>query len=533
MRVMLVSMEILVDKLPTYAGGMGILSGDFLLSASELGYNVYGVTFVYNKGYVEYEMEENKLVPREEEYDPIEFLKLEREEFKINTREFPIYFRVWSYKLGKNKVFFIDTNVPENPKELRNLTSRLYIENSLDEKILKYILLGLGSLEISEKLGLKIDKFHLNEAHAGFLPVELYKRLGEIEKIREKVVYTNHTVLAHAHEEFDYNLVEKYYEIPQRIKEISGDKFRPYRILWNLSSKFNCVSWKHRMVYKRVFPESDPIYITNGVHHVRWVSDEIAGVFDEYLPGWRENPSLLSYAGIIPLKELERAKKNSKELFVEYINSNAYLTREFDTNGIILTVRRRFTEYKRITMPIWDKGWIEYLSRKYDVQILFSGVAHPKDQTAREEMKRILDAMSSYDVKIALIPRRGVVLERFLISGSDLWLHTSKPPLEACGTSWMRAGINGVPSLSSRDGGVIEIIKDGYNGWLFGEDSYDWNYPNWGGFDDFKRKMEEIAWIYREDRERYLDVCRNAIKTIGPLFNSHRMVKEYFVRLYM
>ena len=185
-------------------------------------------------------------------------------------------------------------------------------------------------------------------------------------------------------------------------------------------------------------------------------------------------------------------------------------------------------------MILWRLNELEDIDKKYKIQILISGVFHPKDTYVKDAIKWILDTMETLNTPIAIILKRGVELEKYIISGSDLFLHIPRPPFEACGTSWMRAGINGVPTLSSRDGGVIEAIIDGYNGWLFGENRMDPYSPYNEESDivDFYNKLREILELHRNSYKEFLKVGINAIKTIGSLYNSYRMFSEYVFKAY-
>jgi len=527
-----ISAEFAIENLPTYAGGLGILAGDILYTANDLKFPLYGVTFVNKKGYARYKIVGKEIIEEEEEYEPIEFFNNLDVTLSINLKNVNIYFTVWEYPLEYSKLFLIDTDIPKNPPEFRKLTNRLYVEDTAEEKLLKDLLLGLGALKIFEAFKIEINKFHINESHAGFLAIELLKRYQNINLVKEKIVFTTHSPIA-GHDIFDYNLVEKYYDIPDYIKNISPDRLNLTKILIKLSSYSNAVSWKHKKVSEKILSEKLD-YITNGVYHKRWVNKKIAELYDKYIPNWRENPANFIYAANINLKEFKEIKKILKKDLVEYINANAHLNKSFNENKIIISIRRRLTEYKRFHMILWRLNELEEINRKYHIQILLSGVFHPKDTYVKDAIKWILDIMSTTDIPIGIILKRGIELEKYIISGSDLFLHTPRPPFEACGTSWMRAGINGVPTLSSRDGGVIEVIIDGYNGWLFGENRIDPYslYNEEADIKDFYNKLKEILNLYKNSYEDYLKVCINAIKTIGSLYNSYRMFSEYIAKAY-
>ncbi len=537
--VVFVAMEIYVDGLPTYAGGLGLLAGDLLLSAADVGYPMAGVTLLHERGYVWHEVVGGKVVDRDEPYDPLELLEPLDVKLKLELRSGPLHLRVWRRAVkgvgGEVPVYFLDANVAENPPPLRALTSRVYIEGSWEERLLKELALGLGALQLVEELGLEARKFHLNESHAGFLALELLKRSGDPRLVRERVVFTTHTPLPHGHEEFEYELVEKHYEVPPLAKELSPGKLRMTRLLEALAGYYNCVSHKFSRVHELLFPGSKPDYITNGVHHARWVHARVAELYDRYLPGWRGEPGALSRAVSIPLGEAAEAKRRCKEELVEYVNSRGYSNGTFEPGKLLAAARRRITGYKRLTLVLRDPEALEGLAKRYGLQLVFSGTVHPADASGKAELAKILDAASTLShTRIAFVGHRSASFERLVAAGADLWLHTPRPPFEACGTSWMRAALNLTPTLASRDGGVLEAIVDGHNGWLFGKNALLPSEPLDEGAEagELYAKLAEIAELYASDPKRYLLTCLRAAATIGPYFNSHRALSEYAARAY-
>ena len=522
-----ISNEILIKEISGYAGGLGILSGGLLSSARDLGYPMLGITFVNKGGYVQHKIENGKVVDYEDPYDPDDYFRKLKRTFSIELKGKKIYFRLWEDKLSEDvKIYFIDTDVEDNDEFIKKLTYRLYVDGSEEQKILRRFLLALGTLKIIDSLTIPIKKFHLNESHCGFIALELYKRYLDEDKVREKIVFTTHTPLPHGHEKFPYSLVEKYYDVPSEIKEKFPNELNMSRILHYFSSYRNCVSWKHRETLRRQnFIGFD--YITNGVH-TKWVEEEMRNLYDRYIPGWFYNPKKFIDAGSIPLKELGKAKSETKEQLLNFINENAYLNKEFDKEGILVVIRRRITRYKRNDMFLWNVEKIEELGKRYGLQFYVSGTTHPYDVEGKGMIMNLLDKASTLNnVKIALHFKNGKKYERIAIAGGDLFLHTSIPPLEACGTSWMRAAFNAVPSISSKDGGIIEVLIDGYNGWLFGKNRFNAKWDE--SSDEFFKKFEEVLSISKEE---YLEISRNALKTIAPMFSTNRALKEYINRAY-
>lgn len=534
------AMEIYVDQLPTYAGGLGLLAGDLLLSAADLGYPMVGVTLLHERGYVWHDVVGGRVFDRDEPYEPLEWHELLDVKLKVELLSGPLHLRVWRHTVkgvrGEVPVYFLDANASENPPALRALTSRVYIEGSWEERLLKELALGLGALQLVEELGLEVRKFHLNESHAGFLALELLKRSGDPELVRRKVVFTTHTPLPHGREEFDYELVEKHYQLPPLVKKLSPGKLKMTELLEALAGYYNCVSQKFSKVHEALSPGSKPDYVTNGVHHARWVHRWVAELYDKRLPGWRLEPGVLSRAVSIPPNEVVEAKRKCKEELVEYVNSRGYANGTFEAGKLLAAARRRITGYKRVTLVLRNPEALEKLAKRYGLQLVFSGTVHPADGSGKAELSRILDAISTLShTRVAFLGHRSAGLEKLVAAGADLWLHTPRPPFEACGTSWMRAALNMTPTLASRDGGVLEALVDGHNGWLFGANALLPSEPidEDGEARELYAKLAEIAELYERAPQRYAVISARVAATVGPYFNSHRALSEYAARAYL
>ncbi|MEM4606541.1 MAG: alpha-glucan family phosphorylase [Thermofilaceae archaeon] len=537
--IVFVAMEIQLEGLPTYAGGLGLLAGDLLQSAADLGVPLIGVTLAYDRGYVWHEIVDGRVMDRDEPYEPASCCEKLDLRLRIDLKTGPIHLAVWRRTLrgagGEVPVYLLDARVPENPPHLRGLTSRVYIEGSREERLLKMLCLGLGALQLVEMLGLNVRKFHLNESHAGFLAIELLKRGGDPGEAKRRVVFTTHTPLPHGHESFSYDLVEKHYDVPEMVKKLSPDKLVMTRVLAELAGYYNCVSRKFSLVHRLLFPGSNPDYITNGVHHVRWTHPAVASFYDKWAPGWRGEPGRLYRVLSAPLEEVVAVKQKCRKELAEYASSRGYVNRELDPRAFTIAARRRITGYKRLSLILRDRELLDQLGKRYGIQLVFSGTVHPDDQSGREELSRILDAISTLShVRIAFIGWREASIEKLTAAGADLWLHVPRPPYEACGTSWMRAALNLTPTLASRDGGVLEALIDGHNGWLFGKDVLSPSEPLSDEEDarELYSKLLEILELRERSYRAYALVCARAAATIAPHFNSHRALCEYVSRAY-
>ena len=527
-KVIVVSMEILVDNQPNYAGGLGMLAGDFIRSSFELGLPIAWISLFYRNGYVKHEISGKKIL------DLPEFVNVDQYEkvceISFDLKNIHVEGEVLRFKKSNLPIYFIDVS-KNNNELLKRVNERVYIENSIDERIIKELVLSLGTLAFIEKMNWKVEKIHMNESHSAFIAIELFKKIGDIRKIAKKLVFTTHTPLPHGHEKFDYKIVEKYYEIPSFIKKISPKLLNLSKIANYFSSFTNAVSYKHAIVAKRLTPELRNIeWITNGVHHLTWSTNHTKEVFDKYLGNWKKEPALLNYASIIPLNEIFKMKEANKKEMINFLNENGINSSTLEENDFTITARRRITGYKRLGLIINSIEKLEDLGKKYGLQVVISGVAHPKDYEAKSLIKKFLDVVSVLKyAKLSLYLKKGYESEKIIVAGGDLLLHTPLPPFEACGTSWMRASLNAVPVLASRDGGPLEGIIDNYNGFLFGRNLLEPRSIN--EYPEFITKLEEIAKLWKENRKKYLEISRNAIR-LTAWFNSHRMVREYWVRAY-
>ncbi len=530
-KVVFLSNEILIGDIPAYAGGLGILSGGLLSAARDMGFPMIGITFVYNKGYVRHEIKNGRILFLPDEYNPADFFRKIEKKFFIKLKNIRIWFVAWEYKLSEDvAVFFIDTNIKENPPHLRKLTERVYIEENEEERILKRLLLSLGALTLVEGLGINVKKFHINESHCGFLAIELLKRLKSPEAVRKKLVFTTHTPLPHGHEKFSYAIIERYYELPREVKLLSPGILDMTRVVSVLAGYKNAVSWKH---WKLLKSQKSFIgdYITNGVH-TKWVEDPFREVYDKYLRGWFSSPEKFSYALSIPIREIEIAREKCKRKFIELMEHECVFNKKFSEESFTISLRRRITGYKRNDILFKDVEKIEQFAKKYKVQVIIGGVCHPNDIEGRKILQNLVDMLSVlHHTKLALLLRNGKKYERACISSCDLFIHAPLPPFEACGTSWMRAALNAVPTLATRDGGVVECIISGYNGWLFGKNRINPKEP-YHDLDEFYVTLEKILELYRREKENYLKISLNALRSIASFFNTHRVLREYIAKAY-
>lgn len=553
------SMEIgLRDDMPTYSGGLGVLAGDTVKSAADLNLPFIAVTLVSRKGYFRQEIDEKgRQTELPAAWEPSKFMALAPEKVYITIEGRPVYIQAWIYfvesLLGTNiPVIFLDTNLPENSPEDRSLTDYLY---GGDEyyRIKQEAILGIGGVRMLNELGFQIKKYHMNEGHAAFLTLELlreYKKdietvwdeshIWDFEAVRDLCVFTTHTPLESGHDKFSYELYNRMFNdfFPEKIlRKLAGEDHINMTLLgFNLSEYVNGVAKKHGEVSRHMFPGYKINAITNGVHSYTWTSDDLKKVYDKYLPGWANEPEIFVRVGVIPDEELWEAHLKAKKKLIDYVNSLSDAAMDYET--LTIGYARRMTAYKRADLLFTDIDRLEKIGTG-KIQIIYSGKAHPRDT----EGKRLIEKIFSYiqrlkgRIKIAFIQNYNMKTALKLISGVDVWLNTPLRPLEASGTSGMKAAHNGVINFSVLDGWWIEGHIEGYTGWSIGlaptEIGTDNNINEMDAEDLYKKLENTIIPMYYNDRKTWIRMMQNAIGKNAYYFNSHRMMRRYVTEAYI
>ena len=553
------SMEIGLDPaIPTYSGGLGVLAGDTIRSAADLKVPMVAVTLLHRKGYFHQRLDASGW-QREESVEWVaeDFLKemLPRTSVSIENRV--VHIRAWQYEAEgvsgyKIPVYFLDTDLPENSEWDRTLTHFLY-GGDQHYRLCQEVILGIGGIRILRVLGYDyIEKFHMNEGHSSLLTLELLdeeaKRAGrksithdDIEAVREKCIFTTHTPVPAGHDQFPLGLVNRVLEHREVIFEMR-DTFCCEGILnmtylaLSLSCYVNGVAKKHGEVSRLMFVSYAIDSITNGVHAATWVSGPFQKLFDRYIPEWRQDNFSFRYALNIPKDDIWKAHKQVKKRLIHQVNSET--GGEMDVDVLTIGFARRATTYKRGDLLFTDIERLKNISLKAgSLQVIYAGKAHPQDQGGKELIKRIFHAKEQLrpDVKIAYLENYDMELGKMITSGSDLWLNTPQPPMEASGTSGMKAALNGVPSLSVLDGWWIEGHIEGVTGWSIGETIRDTEESsNWlKDASSLYEKLEHIILpLFYRDRDGFVNVMRHCIALNGSFFNTHRMILEYVLKAY-
>jgi starch phosphorylase len=396
----------------------------------------------------------------------------------------------------------------------------------------------------------QIDRFHMNEGHSSLLVIELLLEQAraagraivadeDVAAVRQRCVFTTHTPVPAGHDQFAMDeAVRILGDSPmialQHLCCHEGKLNLTYLAL-NFSHYVNGVAMRHGEVSRAMFGGYTIDAITNGVHAATWTADEFHALFDRHIPSWRRDNFSLRYALSIPGEEIWPAHIGAKRRLLDRIATDMGI--RFDANVFTIGFARRATEYKRADLLFHD---VERLKRVAtaagSLQIVYAGKAHPRDEAGKQMIERIIKAKNAVGSRIALVylPNHDMALGKLLTSGVDLWLNTPHPPLEASGTSGMKAALNGVPSLSVLDGWWIEGCIEGITGWAIGDHSalpqQDRNAADASSLYD---KLEHaILPLFHQHRDGYINVMRHAIALNGSFFNSHRMVEEYELKAY-
>lgn len=558
-RIAYFSMEIgLTAEIPTYSGGLGVLAGDTIKTAADLKIPLVAVTLLSRKGYFRQSIDDQGYQQESpNEWDPEGFLECLPVKTLVTIEERDVKIQAWLYRVtsptrGQIPVLFLDTDIPGNHNDDRHITDKLY---GGDEtyRLKQEIVLGIGGARILDQLGFSIRKYHMNEGHASLLTLELLNRsrrpLEDTWDIRNswsthevinQCVFTTHTPVEAGHDQFSYDLVGRIldHEIPlDLLKELGGEDHLNLTLLaLNLSRYINGVAKKHGEVSQAMFPGFQIHAITNGIHPFTWASPYFVNLFNRHLPSWGTEPELLVRVDSIPDEEIWEAHSGAKAYLFQYIAETSGI--ELDPDILTIGFARRVATYKRGDLIFSDiERLLEFGQGK--LQLVFGGKAHPNDRPGKELIHRITENIRQYRDRIRMVylPNYNMDVAARLIPGVDLWLNNPMRPLEASGTSGMKAALNGVPNFSVLDGWWIEGHIEGITGWSIGPapngNSITQNHTD-EDVEDLYRKLEKVIIpLYYQDRPGWIRVMKNAIGKNAYYFNTHVMMRRYVTEAYL
>lgn len=549
------SMEIgLTKDIPTYSGGLGVLAGDTIKSAADLRLPLVAVTLLTKKGYFRQILDERgRQLEEPEEWDPSRFMIPLPQRITVEIEGRTVYVQAWLYEVrsltgGFIPVFFLDTDIEENLPQDRDITHYLYGGDKA-YRLKQEIVLGVGGVRILDELGFRIKKYHMNEGHASLLAIELLRKfkkdieevwderlVWDVESVKDLCVFTTHTPVEAGHDKFPYELVSKILGdfIPLYVLQDLGgkDHLNMTLLALNLSKYVNGVAKKHGEVSKNMFPGYEIHAITNGVHSYTWTCDSFKRLYDKYLPGWANEPELFVRVGRIPDEEIWEAHMEAKRDLLEFVRQKTGI--EMSPDIFTIGFARRATAYKRADLLFSDIDRLERIG-KGRLQIIYAGKAHPRDEAGKFLIEKIFVIKEKLkdSIKIVYLENYNIEIASKLVSGVDVWLNTPLRPLEASGTSGMKATHNGVPNFSVLDGWWIEGHIEGFTGWAIGP-SPDIPADPARDADDMYNKLENIILpIFYNDRRTWIRIMQNAIGKNAYYFNSHRMMRRYVTEAYI
>jgi starch phosphorylase len=551
------SMEVGLDSsMPTYSGGLGILAGDTLRAAADLGLPMVGVTLLHRKGYFRQRLDAtgNQIEsPADWSFEEVLEPLSDRAIVKIDGRE--VQLRAWRYVVrgvfGHTvPVYFLDTALDENSPWEQTLTKNLY-EGDPRHRLCQEVVLGLGGVTMLSTLGYDhISTYHMNEGHAALLTLALLERQvngngiagatdRDHEAVRQRSVFTTHTPVPAGHDEFPVDLVRIVLGADRvaalkDVGAIRNDKLNMTYLAMSLSRFINGVAMRHGEVSRDMFPLYPIDSITNGVHALSWTSPPFRALYDRYIPQWRRDNFYLRYAIKIPIREVRHAHLLAKTEMVAHIAQRTGI--ELDDKIMTLCFARRATAYKRADLLFTDLERLKMIAKQAGpFQVIYSGKAHPQDDTGKAIIRRIYEfaARLEKDVRIVYLENYDIELARSLCAGVDLWLNTPQRPLEASGTSGMKAALNGVPSLSVLDGWWVEGHVEGVTGWSIG-DHDDGAADPAGEAASLYDKLEKIILpMFYRNSDAFTAIRRSTIALNGSFFHAQRMVLQYLRNAYL
>jgi glycogen phosphorylase len=542
------SMEIgLMKEMPTYSGGLGILAGDTLKSSADLGLPLVAVTLVSRKGYLRQVLDSQGLqTAYPDEWDPSRLLTPLTERVIVHIGNRKVVVKAWLYRLhsltgGEVPIIFLDTDAEENALQDREITHYLY--GGDDRYRLKQeMVLGLCGVRTLDALGFKIRKYHMNEGHSSLLAMELLQRHGMgVEEVKEKCIFTTHTPVESAYDKFSYSLVEELLgeeaDMEMLMKFGGRDMLNMTLLALNLSNYVNGVAKRHREIEMAMFPGYKINAITNGVHSYTWTCPCFRTVYDKYIPGWANEPEKLVRVGGIPDEEIWEKHMAAKQVLIEYVNRET--GKGLDLETLTLGFARRATHYKRPALIFSDLERLRRANRRGRIQIVLAGKAHPRDEAGKKEIQEIFKYIQVLqdEIKVAYLQDYDIELAGKMVSGVDVWLNTPLPPMEASGTSGMKAAHNGVVNFSVLDGWWIEGWIEGVTGWSIGPEPWERVFYEEARIrekdDLYSKLMYIIVPMFYQRRDAWIEMMNNSIGMVAYYFNSHRMMRRYVTEAYL
>jgi starch phosphorylase len=538
----------------TYAGGLGVLAGDTARSCADLELRAVFVTLVSRAGYFRQKIDPQRGQLEEPDWwEPAQWCVALDAMVAVSIEGRPVWIRPWLFvhecpRGSQVPVLLLDTDLDQNSSEDRKLTDHLYGGDEV-YRLKQEIVLGLGGRRLLHALGFEIRTYHLNEGHAALLILDLMERYRlrardlepgrppfDIATIREHCVFTTHTPIEAGHDRFSYQLLEQLlpgFAAIEELKHVAGsDRLNMTQLALTFSGYINGVARRHAETTKQMFPGYRIHAVTNGVHVETWAHEAFRELYQSLCPQWAHEPELLVRALQWSEQEISRCHMAAKADLVRCVGEISGT--KLDPDIPILGFARRMTGYKRPMLLFSDLDQLTSIASRYPFQIVMAGKAHPHDVEGKELIRKIYQVIDQLRGKVigAFLPNYDMKIARTLVAGADVWLNTPLPPLEASGTSGMKAALNGVLNLSVMDGWWVEACIDNVTGWSIGLDGDSGSDEHHG--DALYDKLAGTALpLYYEQPERWRWMMKQAIGNIAYYFNSQRMMRRYATEAYL
>ena len=554
-RIAYFSMEIAIrPEMHTYSGGLGVLAGDTARSCADLELPVVFVTLVSREGYLRQEIDTNgRQVEHADPWDPSEYATPLRAKVAVPIGDRDVWVRPWLYELEAPlgysiPILLLDTDLDENHPEDRHITDKLYGGGD-DYRLKQEIVLGIAGLRLLTALGFNVRVFHLNEGHAALLALDLLRRYPfptdqatenainyDVGRVREMCIFTTHTPVEAGHDRFSYELVEqllgRYFEFDQLKKLAGPDEMNMTRLALQLTNYVNGVARRHAETTQKMFPGHRIRFVTNGIHLPTWVHPAFQRLYDTAYPSWSNEPELLVHADQLPAAAVWSAKMETKRDLIGLVREQTGV--QLSTEMPIIGFARRMTSYKRPELLFSDIERLLAIHKRHPFQVVLSGKAHWRDTQGKEHIHGISHHVEALRGKIpmAFVPGYDMEVAKLIVAGVDIWLNNPVPPMEASGTSGMKAALNGGLNLSVLDGWWVEACIEGVTGWAIGVDGE--GRPAAASANDLYGKLETaVLPLFHNDRDKWIWMMKEAISKIPSYFNTQRMMRRYAAEAYL
>lgn len=527
------------SDLKTYSGGLGVLAGDHVKSAADAGIPLVGVTLLYREGYGTQQLDnlgnQTETFPN---LDPNQHMTKTSIEFSLNLDNTQIKISVWKVEIEGISghvvpVYFLDTFHEDNTPEHCSLSGRLYGGDD-NTRIRQEYILGVGGVKLFDFIDEVLSGIHLNEGHCTFALLELLEKGWTRQYLSDHTLFTTHTPVPAGHDRFDWDLVRQIIgdKLPQdaiELVKIAGDSENGNRcsmshLAVGLCTSVNAVSKLNAEVASTMFANRVITPITNGVHHMTWTSDSMSTLFDKFIPGWKENPNLLQNANNLPNHELVKFREQARELLRNRVKNDTGV--ELFKDRLTIGFARRFATYKRANLVFHDLERLTNIGAD-KIQFVFSGKAHPRDNGGKDLIRSIFESASNIEstIPVAFLEDYDMQIGLDMTSGVDIWLNNPIRPMEASGTSGMKAAMNGVPNCSILDGWWPEACIHGKNGWAIGSAEDDRN--DIRDANNLYNVIEnEVLPVWESSIDNWANIMKSSI-VASSNFTGNRMIQDY------